>query len=140
MPVANLNWTYWALNGEDSFGLLNSTYNGVANSTRQESYLCFIQTGPVAVPKGSGSCGSTGPLPAPQERSQSTPGSFLRVVGCWNVEAMYTHHWVRSVRHSACSLAGSPPVKSSKGNVRGSPATLPHQEVTEDVLFRDAYS
>jgi hypothetical protein len=67
VPVANLNWTYWALTGEDSFGLLNSTYNGVANSTRQESSLCFIQTGLVAVPKGSGSCGSTGPLPAPEE-------------------------------------------------------------------------
>ena len=68
VPVGNLNWTYWALNGEDSFGLLNSTYNGVANSTKEDSYLCFVQTGPVALPKGSGSstCGSSGPLPTPQ--------------------------------------------------------------------------
>jgi len=68
VPVSNLSWTYWALNGEDSFGLLNSTYNGVANSAKQDSYLCFVQTWPVALPKGSGrgTCDSTGPLPEPQ--------------------------------------------------------------------------
>jgi len=55
VPIGNLNWTYWAL-------------NGVANSTKKDSYLCFVQTGPVALPKGSGSstCGSSGPLPTPQ--------------------------------------------------------------------------
>ncbi|MDQ2906703.1 MAG: hypothetical protein ABI456_20690 [Ktedonobacteraceae bacterium] len=66
--VSNLNWTYWALNGEDSFALLNSNYNGLANPTKEYSYLCFAETGPLAVPLGSGSgqCGSTGGLPAPQ--------------------------------------------------------------------------
>lgn len=38
----NLNWTYWALNGEDSFALLNSQYNGIASSTKQ-SMLATIQ-------------------------------------------------------------------------------------------------
>jgi hypothetical protein len=94
MPVANLNWTYWALTGEDSFGLLNSTYNGVANSTRQESSLCFVQTGPGAVPKGSGSCGSTGPPPAPQERDQSTH-AVSWATGA--LSAMRIHNQVRSV-------------------------------------------
>src|SRR5258708_1080959 len=60
--VRNLNWTYWALNGEDSFALLSGSYNGLANPTKEYSYLCFIQTGPLALPPGSGSgqCGSTG--------------------------------------------------------------------------------
>ncbi|RAQ97196.1 cellulose binding domain-containing protein [Thermogemmatispora tikiterensis] len=68
VAVSNLNWTYWALNGEDSYGLLNGQYNGLANPTKEYSFLCFIETGPLAVPAGSGSgqCGSTGPLPAPQ--------------------------------------------------------------------------
>ena len=37
-----LNWTYWALNGEDSFALLNSQYNGIANTTKQ-NLLATIQ-------------------------------------------------------------------------------------------------
>lgn len=38
----NLSWTYWALNGEDSFALLNSQYNGIANTTKQ-NLLATIQ-------------------------------------------------------------------------------------------------
>ncbi|HXC42784.1 MAG TPA: glycoside hydrolase family 5 protein [Candidatus Dormibacteraeota bacterium] len=30
-----LSWTYWALNGEDSYALLNNSYNGIANTTKQ---------------------------------------------------------------------------------------------------------
>jgi endoglucanase len=68
ISVSNLDWTYWALNGEDSFSLLNGSYSGLANPSKEYSYLCFVQTGPLAVPPGSGSgqCGSTGALPAPQ--------------------------------------------------------------------------
>ncbi len=67
IAVSNLDWTYWALNGEDSFALLNGSYSGLANPTKEYSYLCFMETGPLAVPTGSGSgqCGSTGALPAP---------------------------------------------------------------------------
>ena len=67
VAVSNLNWTYWALNGEDSFALLNGSYNGLDNPTKEYSYLCFVETGPLAVPAGSGSgqCGSTGAFPAP---------------------------------------------------------------------------
>jgi endoglucanase len=68
VAVSNLDWTYWALNGEDSFALLNGSYNGLANTTKQYSYLCSIQTGPLALPAGSasGQCGSTGAFPGPQ--------------------------------------------------------------------------
>lgn len=68
VSVSNLDWTYWALNGEDSFALLSGSYNGLANSTKEYSYLCFLQNGPLAVPTGSGNgqCGSTGAFPAPQ--------------------------------------------------------------------------
>ena len=67
-PVQTLHWTYWSLNGEDSFGLLNSGYNGLAYANKEYSFLCFDQQAPFAVPLGSGSgqCGSTGALPNPQ--------------------------------------------------------------------------
>jgi len=66
VAVSNLHWTYWALNGEDSFSLLTGSYNGLVSTAKEYSYLCFIETGPLAVPAGSGSgqCGSTGVLPA----------------------------------------------------------------------------
>jgi endoglucanase len=37
-----LSWTYWALNGEDSYALLNNSYNGIANTTKQ-NLLATIQ-------------------------------------------------------------------------------------------------
>ncbi|HKQ04000.1 MAG TPA: cellulase family glycosylhydrolase [Blastocatellia bacterium] len=62
VPVSYLNWTYWSLNTEDSFGLLGNGYTGLANSKKEYSFLCAIQQAPFAV----ANCGSTGPLPNPQ--------------------------------------------------------------------------
>ncbi len=68
VAVSNLDWTYWAMNGEDSFALLSNSYNSLANPAKEYSDLCFLQTGPLAVPMGSGSgqCGSTGAFPTPK--------------------------------------------------------------------------
>ncbi len=45
----NLNWTYWALNGEDSFGLLDNQYDPTPVSAQKQSLLASIQG---AVPGG----------------------------------------------------------------------------------------
>jgi len=34
------------LTGEESFALLNSTYNGGANASKEDSDLCLVQTSP----------------------------------------------------------------------------------------------
>jgi aryl-phospho-beta-D-glucosidase BglC (GH1 family) len=75
VPVSNLHWTYWALNTEDSYSLLGRSYEGLANTKKEYSFLCYIQQGLVAVPMGStaGTCGSTGALPPPD--STATPPS-----------------------------------------------------------------
>lgn len=69
-PVTSLNWTNWALNGEDSSGLLNSNYNGLANANKEYSLLCYDQEPPfgIATIANGGLCGSSpmGSLPAPQ--------------------------------------------------------------------------
>jgi endoglucanase len=39
----NMSWTYWALNGNDWFALLNSNWSGVANPLKQ-SVLSTIQS------------------------------------------------------------------------------------------------
>ncbi len=67
VPVSNLHFTYWALNEEDGHALLATGYNGLENPKKEYSFLCFLQSGPLAVPRGTGpgQCGSTGSLPAP---------------------------------------------------------------------------
>jgi endoglucanase len=65
-PVVTLNWTYWALNTEDTYALLGANYLGVASSTKEYSYLCAIQQGPLRVASGGGSGQCNGSLlPAP---------------------------------------------------------------------------
>ena len=51
-----LNWTYWALNGEDSYGLLDSNYDATPVSTLKLSLLQAIQA-----PLGGGGGGGTTP-------------------------------------------------------------------------------
>jgi endoglucanase len=54
-----LNWTYWALNGEDSYALLDSNYDSTPVSSLKQSLLASIQfTG-----GGGGSCQSAPPAP-----------------------------------------------------------------------------
>ena len=38
-----INWTYWALNGEDSYGLLDSNYDATPPSSLKQSELASIQ-------------------------------------------------------------------------------------------------
>lgn len=68
VAVADLNWTYWALNDEDGYALLGANYTELENPKKEYSFLCFVQLGPIAVGHGSaaGRCGSTGGLPPPE--------------------------------------------------------------------------
>jgi endoglucanase len=68
IAVTTLNWTYWTLNAEDSYALLGSGYTGLASTAKEYSFLCFVQQGPLAIPRGSavGQCGTTGALGPPQ--------------------------------------------------------------------------
>ena len=68
IPVQSLHWGYWALNGNDDYGILANDFSALANPAKEYTFLCAIQSGPLAVPPGSGAgqCGSTGALPSPQ--------------------------------------------------------------------------
>ena len=59
-----IQWTYWALNGEDEYGLLDSNYDQTPASALKQSLLAGIQS-PLS---GSGGSGGTG---------GSTPGFTL---------------------------------------------------------------
>ncbi len=62
IPVTSLSWNYWALNAEDTYGLLGEGYIGLANPSKEYSFLCFIA--PNGVKPATQPCGFTGPLPA----------------------------------------------------------------------------
>ncbi len=40
----NISWTYWALNGEDNYGLLNSNYDSTPASATKQQMLASIQS------------------------------------------------------------------------------------------------
>ena len=40
---SSISWTYWALNGEDSYGLLDSNYDSTPQSSTKQSLLQGIQ-------------------------------------------------------------------------------------------------
>ena len=67
IPVQSLHWSYWALNGNDDYGLLNTNFSAVQAPAKEYTFLCAIQQGPLAIPPGpgAGQCGSTGALPNP---------------------------------------------------------------------------
>ncbi|MGO9603664.1 MAG: cellulase family glycosylhydrolase [Candidatus Binataceae bacterium] len=88
---SQLNWTYWALNGEDSYALLDSNYDPTPVSAEKQQMLAGIQfqssgatptptpTGsatpsPTATPKPTPSPTATPkPTATPQPTSTSTP-------------------------------------------------------------------
>jgi hypothetical protein len=66
IPVHSLNWTYWALNTDDSYALLGKRFTGLANPIKQYSFLCFIVRSPPPRTRPLRPCGSTGLLPVPR--------------------------------------------------------------------------
>jgi Cellulase (glycosyl hydrolase family 5) len=65
IPVRALNWTYWAINSDDTYALLGEGYVGLANPTKQFSFLCFILHSSPPKTRPQRPCGATGPLPLP---------------------------------------------------------------------------
>ena len=67
-----LSWTYWALNGEDSYGLLDNQYDSSAASSLKQDQLALIQ-----FPLGGGDGGSVckSVPPAPKELTASAVSS-----------------------------------------------------------------
>jgi endoglucanase len=70
-----MNWTYWALNGEDSFSLLDSNYDSAPVSSAKQQLLASIQ-----FPLG-GSVGSTTPTISAINPASALPGASVTITG-----------------------------------------------------------
>lgn len=63
---AGMGWTYWALNGEDSFALLDNGYDATpANATKQSLLATMQQPFAAPAPPPGGGGGTTTPPPPP---------------------------------------------------------------------------
>lgn len=60
----SIGWTYWALNGEDSYGLLDNNYSATPANAQKESMLASIQFPLSGGPGGSPSCTTSPSAPA----------------------------------------------------------------------------
>lgn len=88
----NLNWTYWALNGEDSLALLDSNYSAAPVSSTKQSMLATIQF-PLKP-------GSTTALPA-------APSNLTAVVSGSNVNLAWTASTTNGVTYTVSFGAAS---------------------------------
>jgi len=81
----NLSWTYWALNGEDSFALLDNGYDATPVSAAKQSLLASAQ---FPLPGAGGSTGGGTPSGGSSSSSSPTPAA----VSCHAVYSL-TNSW-----------------------------------------------
>lgn len=67
-----LNWTYWALNGEDAYGLLDSNYDPSPVSALKQQSLASLQSA-----LGAGGGGGGTPAPAPDPNIPAPPTAVV---------------------------------------------------------------
>ena len=74
----NVSWTYWALNGEDSYGLLDYNYDPTPVSSLKQSLLASIQF-PLNLTSSGGAT-----APAPPSQLSATAASASQVNLTWS--------------------------------------------------------
>jgi len=72
-----LNWTYWALNGEDSYALLDSSYDAAPVSAQKQAMLARIQFHSTTATPTPNSSPSATSRPSPTPRPTMTPAPTL---------------------------------------------------------------
>jgi endoglucanase len=100
----SMNWTYWALNGEDSFAILDSNYDPTPASAAKQQLLASIQ-----FPLGGGSGGGTAaPTITSISPTSAAPGASITITGS---------------NFSATANANTVAFGSSTGTVTGATST-----------------
>lgn len=72
----DINWTYWALNGEDSFGLLDSNYDPTPVSPQKEQELGYIQFPLSGLGGTEPACASSPAVPATLTATSASDSSI----------------------------------------------------------------
>jgi endoglucanase len=75
-----MGWTYWALNGEDTYALLDNNYDPTPTSAQKQALLATIQ---FPLPgAGTGGGGSASPSSSASSAPTSTPPSSSGALSC----------------------------------------------------------
>src|SRR6266566_9768467 len=82
---SSVNWTYWALNGEDSYGLLDNQYDLAAASSLKQSDLASIQS--VLSGGGTGGGGNCSLAPSAPTGIAASAVSSSQINLSWNAAA-----------------------------------------------------
>ncbi len=80
---SNISWTYWALNGEDAYGLLDSQYDSTPANAAKQQALASIQFSPGAAP----SCSGIAAIPSGVTASATSSSQIVLV---WRADATPT--------------------------------------------------
>lgn len=81
----SIDWTYWALNGEDSYGLLDNNYDATPANSQKQSMLASIQS-PLSG-GGGGGTGSCATSPSAPAGLTATANSSSSINVGWGVVA-----------------------------------------------------
>jgi endoglucanase len=80
----SVNWTYWALNGEDSYGLLDNRYDSTPASALKQSELASVQS---ALSGGGGGGSTCSVAPSAPSGLTAAAASSNQVNLSWNAVA-----------------------------------------------------
>ena len=106
----SISWSYWALNGEDSFGLLDSNYDATPASALKEQMLTSIQsalatTSPTPTPTPTPSPTPTPtPTPKPCAAVPAVPGGLKATAGTSSTVSL---SWTAVATPASCSVSYS---------------------------------
>jgi len=78
----SIGWTYWALNGEDSYGLLDNNYDATPPNAQKESMLTSIQF-PLSGGGGGGGSPSCATSPSAPAAPTATATSSSAITVSW---------------------------------------------------------
>ena len=108
----NISWTYWALNGEDTYGILDSQYDSTPASAAKQMALASIQSSGGVAPSCQSAPGTPGSLVASSSSSSQINVSWSPATaspGCnvsYNVYGSETQNF--SVSTSSLIASGLP--------------------------------
>ncbi len=95
----SMNWTYWALNGEDGYALLDNNYDSTAVSSQKQSDLVSIQS---ALGGGGGRGGGGG-----GGTCSTTPSAPAGLTASANSSSQINLSWTSVAPPSNCSITYS---------------------------------
>jgi endoglucanase len=82
---SSISWTYWALNGEDRYGLLDNNYDPTPASSLKQQMLASIQGGAAGGGTGGGGGGAT--IPAAPNGLVANAASTSEIDLSWNASS-----------------------------------------------------